>query len=98
MKEFSLERVTPSPAIFDMEKLYWLNRHYIKSSPARNLVALGAGFSQAGYIELKDAKWLNAESTPLIHLEDALQAGSLASRSCWLLRSIASISFRSGLR
>src|SRR5271167_1450850 len=29
-KEFSLERVTPSPAVFDMEKLYWLNRHYIK--------------------------------------------------------------------
>jgi glutamyl-tRNA synthetase/nondiscriminating glutamyl-tRNA synthetase len=35
-KEFSLERVTPSPAVFDMEKLYWLNRHYIKqSSPER---------------------------------------------------------------
>ena len=32
IKEFSLERVTPSPAVFDMEKLYWLNRHYIKSS------------------------------------------------------------------
>jgi glutamyl-tRNA synthetase/nondiscriminating glutamyl-tRNA synthetase len=32
-KEFSLERVTPSPAVFDMEKLYWLNRHYIKESP-----------------------------------------------------------------
>src|SRR5208337_3153922 len=29
-KEFSLKRVTPSPAVFDMEKLYWLNRHYIK--------------------------------------------------------------------
>jgi len=36
IKEFSLERVTPSPAVFDMEKLYWLNRHYIKhSSPER---------------------------------------------------------------
>ena len=33
VKEFSLERVTPSPAVFDMEKLYWLNRHYIKGSP-----------------------------------------------------------------
>ncbi len=30
VKEFSLERVTPSPAIFDFEKLYWLNRHYLK--------------------------------------------------------------------
>ncbi len=28
--------MTPSPAVFDMEKLYWLNRHYIKeSSPER---------------------------------------------------------------
>jgi glutamyl-tRNA synthetase/nondiscriminating glutamyl-tRNA synthetase len=36
IKEFSLKRVTPSPAIFDMEKLYWLNRHYIKEgSPER---------------------------------------------------------------
>jgi len=36
IKEFSLERVTPSPAVFDMEKLYWLNQHYIKeSSPER---------------------------------------------------------------
>ena len=30
VKEFRLERVTPSPAVFDFEKLYWLNRHYIK--------------------------------------------------------------------
>jgi nondiscriminating glutamyl-tRNA synthetase len=36
IKEFSLKRVTPSPAVFDMEKLYWLNRHYIKhTSPER---------------------------------------------------------------
>jgi nondiscriminating glutamyl-tRNA synthetase len=33
VKEFSLERVTPSPAVFDMEKLYWLNRHYVKQLP-----------------------------------------------------------------
>jgi len=30
IKEFDLRRVTPSPAIFDFEKLYWLNRHYMK--------------------------------------------------------------------
>ncbi len=39
-KEFSLERVTPSPAVFDMEKLYWLNRHYIKESPAERIERL----------------------------------------------------------
>ena len=37
VKEFSLERVTPSPAIFDMEKLYWLNRHYIKEGPPEKI-------------------------------------------------------------
>ena len=37
VKEFSLQRVTPSPAVFDMEKLYWLNRHYIKQRPAAEL-------------------------------------------------------------
>jgi len=36
VKEFSLERITPSAAVFDMEKLYWLNRQYIKqASPER---------------------------------------------------------------
>jgi nondiscriminating glutamyl-tRNA synthetase len=27
---FSLERVTPSPAVFSFDKLNWLNRHYLK--------------------------------------------------------------------
>jgi nondiscriminating glutamyl-tRNA synthetase len=39
-KEFTLERVTPSAAMFDMEKLYWLNRHYIKKSDPSRIVAL----------------------------------------------------------
>ena len=38
--EFSLARVTPSPAVFDREKLYWLNRHYIKESPAERIEKL----------------------------------------------------------
>jgi len=42
VNEFSLERVTPSAAVFDMEKLYWLNRHYMKqAAPERvNQLAL----------------------------------------------------------
>jgi nondiscriminating glutamyl-tRNA synthetase len=39
-KEFSLERVTPSPAVFDMEKLYWLNRHYIMERPPERIEKL----------------------------------------------------------
>ncbi len=48
VKEFSLQRVTPSPAVFDMEKLYWLNRHYIKqSSPERMQKLAYAYFGRA---------------------------------------------------
>jgi nondiscriminating glutamyl-tRNA synthetase len=37
---FSLERVTASPAIFDFDKLNWLNRHYIKLADRDRLAAL----------------------------------------------------------
>src|SRR4051812_8074181 len=51
VKEFSLERVTPSPAVFDMEKLYWLNRHYIKESPPERIrEAVSAFLSRAGLL------------------------------------------------
>ncbi|HEX2328273.1 MAG TPA: glutamate--tRNA ligase [Candidatus Angelobacter sp.] len=61
IKEFSLERVTPSPAVFDMAKLYWLNRHYIKQCPPERLHELGRGFLQrAGLLPE--------------HLDDATQA------------------------
>src|SRR6202008_1741014 len=40
VKEFSLERITPSAAVFDMEKLYWLNRHYIKAADPKRIVEL----------------------------------------------------------
>ncbi len=38
--EFKLERVTPSPAVFDWDKLHWLNRQAIKHSPLSELRAL----------------------------------------------------------
>jgi len=41
---FSLERVTPSPAIFDFDKLNWLNRHYIKQAAPERLSALAWGY------------------------------------------------------
>ena len=47
VKEFSLERVTPSPAVFDMEKLYWLNRHYIKESSLETVAALSRPYYQS---------------------------------------------------
>src|SRR4051812_31578852 len=51
VKEFRLERVTPSPAVFDFEKLYWLNRHYIKESSRERIISLAAEFfAKAGYL------------------------------------------------
>jgi glutamyl-tRNA synthetase/nondiscriminating glutamyl-tRNA synthetase len=38
--EFKLERVTPSPAVFDWDKLHWLNRQAIKHSPLPELRTL----------------------------------------------------------
>ena len=51
VKEFSLKRVTPSPAIFDMEKLHWLNRHYIKQAAPERIHALALPFlRKAGFL------------------------------------------------
>ncbi|MDE3201182.1 MAG: glutamate--tRNA ligase [Acidobacteriota bacterium] len=37
---FSLERVTPSPAVFDFTKLNWLNRHYLKQADPQRVSKL----------------------------------------------------------
>ncbi len=51
IKEFSLKRVTPSPAIFDMEKLFWLNRHYLKQSAPERTAQLALPYLQrAGWL------------------------------------------------
>jgi glutamyl-tRNA synthetase/nondiscriminating glutamyl-tRNA synthetase len=38
--EFRLERVTASPAVFDWEKLHWLNRHYLKAADPERITEL----------------------------------------------------------
>jgi len=44
VQEFDLARVTPSPAVFDFEKLYWLNRHYMKESAPERVNTLAEPF------------------------------------------------------
>ena len=44
VQQFSLEHITKSPAVFDQEKLYWLNRHYMKECPPRRLAELAVPF------------------------------------------------------
>ncbi len=50
-REFKLERVTASPAVFDWAKLHWLNRHYLKQTePARLADLAWAYFEKAGWL------------------------------------------------
>ena len=56
IKEFSLERVTPSPAVFDFDKLYWLNRHYLKSADPRRIVNLTLPYLQQAQLIPADAE------------------------------------------
>jgi glutamyl-tRNA synthetase/nondiscriminating glutamyl-tRNA synthetase len=51
VEQFSLERITKSPAVFDPEKLKWLNRHYLKQTPLRQLAELSVpGLVKAQYL------------------------------------------------
>jgi nondiscriminating glutamyl-tRNA synthetase len=43
-REFKLERVTASPAVFDWDKLHWLNRHYLKQCEPLRLLALASPY------------------------------------------------------
>ena len=50
-REFKLERVTASPAVFDWAKLHWLNRHYMKLAELSRLAELAwPCFERAGLL------------------------------------------------
>lgn len=57
-QEFSLERVSKSPAVFDLNKLNYINSHYLKQTPDEELIDLTLPFlRQKGLFlseELKD--------------------------------------------
>ena len=59
IKEFKLERVTASPAVFDFDKLNWLNRHYLKLAEAQSRVTHRTGMA----IFRRGGLLLPAEST-----------------------------------
>ena len=58
--EFTLERVTPSPAIFDFNKLHWLNRHYLKLAEPARVLQLSRPYFVAQH-------WLPDANTPEIY-------------------------------
>lgn len=78
IREFSLERVTPAPAIFDNDKLNWLNRHYLKQSSPERVHALAFRFlERAGLLpSMPDASvtaWTNRLIDLLVPYVDRLE-------------------------
>ncbi len=59
LKEFSLERVTASPAIFDFEKLYWLNRQFVKQAGTKRVTELSLPF-------FVKAGWMRQQPEPAV--------------------------------
>jgi nondiscriminating glutamyl-tRNA synthetase len=56
-REFKIERVTASPAVFDWDKLHWLNRHYMKLSEPLRLVELAwPYFEREGLLPARSAE------------------------------------------
>lgn len=50
-QQFSLERVAKSPAVFDLDKLNWLNGHYIRQTPLERITDLSVPYlEKAGYL------------------------------------------------
>ncbi|MFZ5634556.1 MAG: glutamate--tRNA ligase [Bacillota bacterium] len=50
-ERFSLDRVAKNPAVFDLDKLNWLNGHYIRQSPVDRLTDMAMPyFRRAGYL------------------------------------------------
>lgn len=51
VEQFSLDRVAKNPAVFDVDKLNWINGHYIRQSPTERITELALPFlRQAGYV------------------------------------------------
>ncbi len=51
LRQFSLDHIIKSAAVFDQEKLNWLNRHYLKQLPMARLVELCVPFlAEAGLV------------------------------------------------
>jgi glutamyl-tRNA synthetase len=75
---FDLDHVGKSPGIFDEEKLLWLNSHYIRETPPRELAALLIPYLAAIGVENPDPDYvarivptLNKRSKTLVEMADA---------------------------
>jgi glutamyl-tRNA synthetase len=96
---FSLERVTPSPAIFDFDKLNWLNRHYLKQADPERIAQLAEEYFCVKHPEifplwpsLEAKQWTAnipaAKLEPHIPLE-LLSDETVTKRKAWFGRLLA---------
>lgn len=63
VQQFSMEHVAKSPAVFDIDKLNWINAHYIRqATPERVLELAWPHLIKAGYVDentnLAEKAWL----------------------------------------
>jgi nondiscriminating glutamyl-tRNA synthetase len=69
VKEFKLERVTASPAVFDFDKLNWLNRHYLKLAEPERVTDLALPyFVDAGLLPAESSTAMKGWFTKLLAL------------------------------
>jgi len=80
IEKFTLENVGKSPSIFTMEKLLWLNAHYIKEKRPEDIVGLLKPFlAQRNYPDKPVAyiagavRTLQARSHTLVEMADAMR-------------------------
>jgi glutamyl-tRNA synthetase len=70
IKEFSIEKMQKSAAIFNIEKLNWFNAHYIKKTPLEKLTKLCLPFlEKENYIKIQNSKFKIQNSGEEISIE-----------------------------
>ncbi|PLV60004.1 glutamate--tRNA ligase [Thermotoga sp. KOL6] len=55
---FSLDRLSPNPAIFDPQKLKWMNGYYLRNLPIEKVVSLAKPFFERKGIIVEDEEFL----------------------------------------
>jgi glutamyl/glutaminyl-tRNA synthetase len=94
---FSLERVTPSPAIFDFDKLNWLNRHYLKLADPERIAKLAERqfcLQRPDIFPLwSSSEFYTAETMALLESQDihpdSLTPALIELRKAWFARLLA---------
>jgi len=71
VRQFRLDRVNKSPAVFDTHKLNFINRHYMKTSPkSANLVAVE--LEKSGWMPQPDDAWVAMVADTILPIVDKI--------------------------